>query len=153
MGYTEERIKTSVKLVLSSYGVKTNAGGANTKKGYTSVPISDLLVDCRCIKEKGIGGGTGASVEFQAGVAQTSGKQLDLIYELIVEAIKKIPERRSEKKDPFAAPFTVVFCCAWGVHRSVATKRIIGRRLKQAGYAVTVSPEPTLDEYLEMFNE
>ena len=135
------------KLVLLSYGVKLNAGDA--KKGYRSVPEADLYVDCRCITEKGLSSrGTGTTTEFQAGVAMASGKALEAVYGLILEAIKKIPDRRSEKADPFKDPFVICFLCAWGVHRSVATKHIMGRRLRSAGYIVTIVPEPSVEEYL-----
>lgn len=146
---TEEELKVRVKLVLRSYGVKTNAGKA-TRGGYTSVPVSDLFIDCRCIKERGISG-AGRSVAFQAAVVQTSSSQLDLIYKLILEAIKKIPERRVEKKDPFGEPFDITFCCAWGMHRSVATKYIMAKQLKQAGYSVVILSEPELEGYLGLF--
>jgi len=144
---TDNEIKAKVKLVLSSYGLKTNAGRA-TRKGYTAVPVADMLVDCRCIKEKGIKG-WGESEEFQAGVKENSKEALELIYKLIQESIRKIPERRSEKKNPFTEPFEICFCCAWGIHRSVAAKRIMAKRLSAAGYNVTLIGEPSADDYLK----
>lgn len=140
-----------IKLVLQSYGVKHNTGEA--KKGYRSVPVADLYVDCRCIKEKGLSSkGDGTSKTFQDGVLTASKTALDAVYRLIVEAIKKIPDRRSEKDDPFKEPFVICFLCAWGVHRSVATKYIMGRRLQAAGYRrVEIRPEPSLEECLGYF--
>ena len=139
-------LKSLVKLVLMSTGVKLNEGAA--KKGFVSLPQADLYIDCRGIKEKGLHAkGTGADVAFQEAVQEASQTALEAIYALIVEGAKKIPDRRGEKAEPFKEPFRVCFFCAWGIHRSVATKHLLGRRLKMEGWQVAIENESDVNGY------
>ena len=138
--FTDAQLKSRVKLVLQSTGVKHNVGAA--KKGFISLPRADFYVDCRGVAERGLHEkGTGKSLAFQAAVETASPAALTHIHASILEAIAKVPDRRRERPDPFTDPFTICFFCAWGMHRSVATKYIMGERLRRNGYLVTIEAE------------
>ena len=134
-------------LILTSCGVKHNVGAV--KKGYISLPRADFYVDCRGVAERGLHSkGTGKSLAFQAAVEMASPAALTHIHASILEAIAKVPDRRRERPDPLKDPFTICFFCAWGMHRSVATKYLMGERLRRNGYLVTIEAE-SIDGYWE----
>ena len=127
-----------LKLILISYGLKRNEGNADD--GYRSIPVADLYFDCRGVDEhtyKGAGA-RGTSEEFLDHVSAKSGGVITSFHRLIEDAIPFIPARRSDKKDPWADPFVVCFLCAHGMHRSVASKILVGKRLAKAGWNVEV---------------
>ena len=114
-----------LKLILISHGIKTIE--IVEKKGYRVLPKADLYVDCRGVVD-------------HADVKTATAKSPDTLcamYMLIVDALRHIPARRGGP-DPYAEPFTVLFMCARGVNRSVASKQILGAQLKAAGFDVEV---------------
>lgn len=121
-------------LILRSAGIKTPAFPA-----LWAPKEADLLIDCRVVKDPSHyvpGGGT--SLEVQEWLLQNSSGALFQIYYLVGEGIEMIPERRKEKEDPYKDPFKILFFCAHGLHRSPATKHIIGRWLREDGYEVSI---------------
>ena len=127
---------SKLKLILYSYGLKSNAGDAS--KGFRSIPIADLYLDCRGVVEKGVPGGSGTSPLFQEGVEKGSPTTITSFHRIIEDSLDKIATRRADREDPYEDPYVIVFLCAWGIHRSVASKFILAKRLKAAGYNVEI---------------
>lgn len=115
------------KLVLVSWG----------RKSGKPEPKADLHIDCRGLAEAGILG-VGSDLSFQKELEKQSQDSIGAIYTLIVDSLQRIPRRRRDRPDPYADPYVVCFACAWGVHRSVATKHIMAHRLKALGLEVTI---------------
>lgn len=120
-----------------SHGLKR----LQAQSGYFLLPKADLYVDCRVIPEKGIQGGSGTDKGFQSNIKEKASLTLASILTTIQEGLSLIPDRRSDRPDPLADPVVVCFVCAWGVHRSVATKKLIGDRLRALGFEVTYEKE------------
>ena len=123
-----------LKLILRSYGLKSNKGEA--APGFRSIPVADLYLDCRGVVEKGVPGGTGSSPVFQEGVEAGSPTTITSFHRIIEDSMKTIVTRRNDRKDPYEDPYVIIFLCAHGIHRSVASKHLLARRLKAAGYDV-----------------
>jgi len=130
---SSDNIAGKVKLELSWHGIKR----LPAKDGFRTIPRADLYIDCRGIAEKGIPGFTGKSPEFQAAIRKASAPTLRAFVGQIIDALPHIPSRRGGT-DPFKEAFTVLFMCAHGVHRSVASCHIVAEALKAGGYNVTI---------------
>ena len=131
-------MESKLKLVLLSYGLKSNKGDA--KEGFRSIPVADLYLDCRGVKEAGLPShaGGGASQTFREAVAEASPEMLISLQRVIEFSLGQIPSRRAEDLDPFKEPYRICFLCAHGIHRSVASKILVGERLIKAGYSVEI---------------
>lgn len=136
-----------VHLVFLNHGLKTLA----------PIPFSDLYIDARSCADAARGGyerresrkdwvskgvynvesgiDTGDDKAVQNWVLGRSPKSFTAFQLQIEEAIKRIPSRREEEKDPFAKPFIVCFLCAYGVHRSRAAKHIMARVFAEESYS------------------
>lgn len=128
-------IKKKVKLELRWHGIKRLPAA----DGFRTLPKADFYLDCRGIAEHGIKGTTGKAPEFQKGVREQSPSSLVAFEELIISSLKHIETRRAGSSDPYANPYVIVFLCAHGVHRSVASCHILAARLKARGYDVTIN--------------
>lgn len=128
-----------LKLVLQSYGIKTNQGKA--EDGFRSIPVADLYIDCRGVVEKGISmrASGGASPAFQAGVLKGSPMSITSMHRLIEDSLFTVETRRENSaKTETERPYVICFMCAHGVHRSVACKHLVGGLLTKAGYEVEI---------------
>ena len=105
--------------------------------GFRTIPKADLYIDCRAIAEAGVPGWSGKCPEFQEGVLAQSFVALSAIENLITDSLRHIPARRGGK-DPYKDAYVVLFMCAYGIHRSVATCHIIAKAMKIKGYDVTI---------------
>jgi rhodanese/phosphatase family RapZ-like protein len=127
------------KLILRSYGLKSNKGKA--EDGFRSIPVADLYIDCRGVVEKGVAGHAtgGATTAFQEGVLAGSPASITSMHRLIEDSFQTVSTRR-ENSDPARKddPYVICFFCAHGMHRSVACKHLLGERLKKAGYQVEI---------------
>lgn len=129
---------TKPLIILTSFGLKNQP---KTKDGEPIFPAADYYVDCRIMPDAAnkVGvSGTGDFPAIQAWLEDQASGRLELIEDLVEHAIEMIPIRRKELADPWAKPMRIAFFCAFGVHRSRATKNIIAARLKEAGYTVNV---------------
>lgn len=124
---------SKLKIVLISHGMKKIQW-----KGDLLIPKADFYIDCRGIQEKGLKGTSGKDQEFQSGVESNSSASLNGMEMMILDGLKQLPSRRVGALDPYKEPYVVCFMCAWGIHRSVATKNIMWRRLTEKGYKVEV---------------
>lgn len=120
------------KLIFYSTGIKKNKPLA--KLG--------LLVDCRIVIERHEEGETGKQKLFRDFVEKTNLVQLNVIEMFIKAGIDALPARRDFKKDWAEKPLEVLFFCAHGIHRSVATKHLMAKRFEENGYKVEVRDEP-----------
>lgn len=127
----QSNTKNTLKLIFQSYGLKTSK----------PIPKADLYFDCRCVVDgsgaKGIGG-TGDSKAMQDYVKQMSPMSINGFVGQLREGIARIPDRRSDRPDPFDEPFVVLCMCAHGIHRSRSVKNILADRFKADGYNVVV---------------
>lgn len=125
---------------LISHGLKKWGVEEDGKIVGYGVPKADLYIDCRGIREHDLPdhdrGGTATT--FQAAVEAESAETIHAILRLIAFSLPQIRSRRIEDKNPYNRPYVVCFMCAHGVHRSVATKHIIARKLKGVGHEVVV---------------
>ena len=130
------------QLQLMSVGLKNNVGKA--KEGFRSLPVADMYFDCRTVQEKGITGRFGATGNevasgldpvFQQHIEEASGAALMHMRGAIEQGLLLMKDRKGAD---FKGPVKICFFCAWGVHRSVASKMIIAKWLKEAGHDVEV---------------
>lgn len=119
-------------LTITWHGIKTIPKPAN---GLRLVPEADLYVDCRGIKEHGLGeGGGGLNPKFQAAIERScSAPSIDAMVTLITNSLLTRKDR-SQSNDPYV----VCFLCSWGKDRSPATGSIVGKRLRALGYTVQI---------------
>lgn len=133
---TGQAIEKVLKLVFTSHGVKT----AQTKDHFY-LPKSDLFIDARSVVDgsKGAGAGaTGDDPKMQAYVAQLSPMSVQGAIGQVREAIARIPDRRSDRVDPYDEPFVITCLCAHGIHRSRSMKNILAKRFLADGFNVEV---------------
>lgn len=125
-------IKGRLKIIIDNFGIKGVSG---------DLPPADLYLDCRTVHNPAhcstCNGANGDHPVVQECVERSSEAVLNAFHTLIIEGINHLPVRRMGR-DPYADPFRVQCFCAWGVHRSRATKHILGRILKQHGWNVKV---------------
>jgi UPF0042 nucleotide-binding protein len=102
---------------------------------------ADLFIDCRVVhnpfRDPHLGGKTGDDPQVQTWMAKENSEFLRASSKMIELGLKTADTRNSFKRDG-DKPFTVVFFCLAGVHRSRASKNVIGNILKQKGYDVEV---------------
>ena len=125
--------KSDLKLHFKWHGIKR----IPAEDGFRTIPKADLYIDCRAIAEAGVPGWSGKCPEFQADIKEKSKASLFCIQELIIDSLRHVSSRRGGL-DPYKEPYVVMFLCAWGVHRSVATCNVIAERMKAFGYNVTI---------------
>ncbi len=123
-----------IKFLLRHYGLKR----LKNPDGLTLMPRADLYIDCRVVKEKGITGVNGDDPKFQTGIKKACPDVLDNILANILNSLQVFEDRRSSRLFPYAEPYVVCFMCAYGMHRSRATKHIMAERLKALGFNVEV---------------
>ena len=124
-------------LRLFSYGLKNNKGGA--ADGFRSLPVADLYIDCRGVFDGTGGFASGKLTTFQSKVIEESSMSILSFQRVIEDSLKQIPRRRNDQADPYAKPYVICFMCAHGIHRSVASKILVGERLVKAGYKVEIA--------------
>ena len=117
------------------------------------VPKADLYIDCRGIREAGLKGASGHDPAFQAGVKEHSSVSLQAIEDLIIDSLRHIGTRRAGVLKPLEQPYTVMFMCAYGVHRSVSTGTIIAQRLRAKGYTVQTPDSKLAPSAIEQANK
>lgn len=120
------------KLVLISAGIKKT----------NPLPKADLYLDCRGIvnphKIPAFQTQTGAAKSIQDWIMEQASPSVEHMTQLVLSALDAIPYRRLDELKPFDRPVVVCFFCAYGQHRSVAVKHIVGKRLADAGLDVKV---------------
>jgi hypothetical protein len=109
-------------VIIKSHGLKT------AKKGDDYlVPRADIYLDCRSIKEPGVGGDSPIA---QTAIDTSDPTQIDYFLYQVVRTINAyIPTRRGGD-DPFKHPIEVLCLCAHGKNRSVAMKYLLNRFLR-----------------------
>lgn len=128
--------KDNLQIVLKSRGIKKFLFDGEGENNF-SLPKADLYIDCRAVREKGLRGYSGKDPTFQASIEEACPNTLNLIFGIILESLKLIPDRR-DGKNPYSKPFVIMFFCAWGQHRSPGVKQIMSRRLREIGLNVEV---------------
>ena len=122
-----------VKLELISYGLKGNKGDA--EKGYRSIPIADLYLDCRGVPDDK---NAPTGVSLRDNIEAESQATLTSFHRVIEDSLRWMESRRSDRENPFEDPYVICFLCAHGMHRSVTCKKILADRLVKAGWMVAV---------------
>lgn len=89
---------------------------------HVSLRRADLYLDCRVLLDN-----TDEDV-----IQREQGHVLDLFTELILEALRHIPERRRDRalENPYIDPVRICCVCAWGIHRSKAACNILVDRFR-----------------------
>ena len=133
-------IPTTPPLVLSSHGVKRlQFKDEETAKRWWVIPQCDFVVDCRGIQEHGLHRNQLAI--YQEEIKTHSPISVDAMVASIADGLRHVGARRNGEKDALTKPYRIVFICAYGVNRSRTTKYVVGARLKQLGYTVTILEE------------
>jgi hypothetical protein len=86
----------------------------------TSLRRADLYLDCRVLLDN-------ADEDM---IQREQGHVLDLFTELVLEALRHIPERRRDRdrENVYIDPVRICCVCAWGIHRSRAARNILADR-------------------------
>lgn len=77
---------------------------------------------------------TGEDKKVQRWIEKESPQSFASFMMQVEAAMERIPSRRRGEKDPYAKPFVVCCLCAWGIHRSRATKHILAERFSAESY-------------------
>jgi RNase adaptor protein for sRNA GlmZ degradation len=120
--------KSRLKLITLSAGIKAGP-----------LPYADLIIDCRIIPDPSHVGGTGDDSKIQEWVRIRCLEKLSLIFQVVEAGIRMLDARRGGNEEKmYGQPFTILFFCAHGIHRSRSTKHIISDWLEDEGWKVEV---------------
>lgn len=128
-----------MKIRLISFGVKSVVAAGS----QTPLPKADLYFDCRVIRNPyhapGMASLGGDHPKLQEWCLAENADVLDKFLSLINVGLTTIPDRRRDVKEgAFSVPVTLAFFCAYGVHRSVAMKHLVAKKLLEQGLNVEV---------------
>jgi hypothetical protein len=125
-------------LVLRNHGLKSRMAQWGTKDTPCPlVPKADLYLDCR-----GLIDGHQVdlpSAQYRQLLEEACNTTYEAMVTTVVESLKNLAARRRFVADPTAEPYEILCLCAYGMHRSKASKHILAGRLKALGYDVTVA--------------
>lgn len=142
-------IPPMLNIELFSWGIKRVGLTEYKKKFFSHLPVADLYLDCRGIREHGKGIDRNNFEKFSAQIQQNNKATLDAMVAQIVDSITALPSRRYGKPGgPYAEPYRICFFCAWGMNRSPTTKFVVARRLHKLGYKLSIDDDKWYEDIL-----
>lgn len=130
-----------IKLLLKSWGVKRTL--CKQDPTFVMLPKADMLIDCRGVKEVGLDKNNFKVYPMQ--IQEHSPRQVTAMVTQITDALRHVKDRRYQKANPLEDPFVICFFCAYGINRSPTTKKVVGKKLFDLGYDVTIETDTHAD--------